>query len=120
MNICFNVFGFYGNGETKFRKKNFFGSRRFKNCPAGWKWSDFDDCHRNSAYFLQNEHKRSVEHERAPKRPTDTSEVNSVQQNCPRCFGERLRPWREELVHITDLSVVKCRPGVGEKLFGLP
>jgi hypothetical protein len=34
-------------------KKTFFDSRRFKNCPAVWKWSDFDDCHRNSACFLQ-------------------------------------------------------------------
>jgi hypothetical protein len=26
---------FYGNGETKFqKKKTFFDSRRFKNCPA--------------------------------------------------------------------------------------
>src|SRR5262245_25630010 len=75
-------------------KKTFFDSRRFKNCPAVWTWSDFDDCHRNSACFLQNEHKRSFEHERAPRRPTTTSEAYSVPQNCPRCFGERLRPWR--------------------------
>jgi phage FluMu protein Com len=65
-------------------KKTFFDSRRFKNCPAVWKWSDFDDCHRNSAIFFKNQ--RSFEHDRAPKRPTDTSEANSAQQNCPRCF----------------------------------
>jgi hypothetical protein len=45
---------YYGSGESKFRKfPDFFDSRRFKNSPAVWKWSDFDDCDRNSAYFLQ-------------------------------------------------------------------
>src|SRR5205823_819854 len=84
---------YYGNGETKFRKKNtFFDSRRFKNCPAVWKWSDFDDYHRIRLIFFKNQ--RSFEHERARKRPTTASEANRAQQNCPRCFGKRLRPWR--------------------------
>jgi hypothetical protein len=59
---------YYGSSESKFRKFwTSFNFRRFKNCPAVWKWSDFDDCHRNSACFLQNQHKCSFEHERAPK-----------------------------------------------------
>ena len=34
-----------GNGRL------FFDSRRFKNCPAVWKWSDFDHCRRQLALF---------------------------------------------------------------------
>jgi hypothetical protein len=79
---------FYGNGETKFRKFwIFFDSRRFKNCQPFRNGLISMIVIAIRLVFFRNQHKRSFEHGRARKRPTDTSEANSALQNCPRCFG---------------------------------
>jgi len=79
---------FYGNGETKFRKFwTFFDSRCFKKLSSRLEIvliSMIVIAIR--LVFFKNQHKRSFEHERARKRPTDTSEANSAQHNSP-IFG---------------------------------